>query len=66
MVPDSLRFVLSMNPMAYFVGIYRQCVLGSGAPALGDFVIAAAFSIAMFVAGGFVFRRLRRGFADVL
>ena len=66
MVPESLRFILLLNPMAYFVGIYRQCVLGSGAPALADFAVAAAFSVATFVAGGFVFRRLRRGFADVL
>lgn len=66
MVPESLRFIIHFNPMAYFVGIYRQCVLGDGAPALLQFVIAAGFAVVTFIAGGFFFRRLRRGFADVL
>lgn len=66
MVPAQLRFILQFNPMAYFVGIYRQCVLGTGSPSLNQFAIAAAFATGTFVAGGFVFRRLRRGFADVL
>lgn len=66
MVPTQLRFILQFNPMAYFVGIYRQCVLGTGSPSLNQFAIAAAFAAGTFVAGGFVFRRLRRGFADVL
>ena len=66
MVPESLRFILHLNPMAYFVGIYRQCVLGTGAPSLPQFAIAATFAVVTFIVGGFFFRRLRRGFADVL
>jgi lipopolysaccharide transport system permease protein len=66
MVPASLRFILHLNPMAYFVAIYRQCVLGTGAPSLLQFAIAALFAFVTFVVGGFFFRRLRRGFADVL
>jgi len=66
MVPERLRFILQVNPMAHFVGIYRQCVLGSTAPSLSQFGLAAFSAVAVFVVGGLVFRRLRPGFADVL
>jgi lipopolysaccharide transport system permease protein len=66
MVPESLRFILQINPMAHFVGIYRQCVLGVDPPALSQFGLAAAAAIGSFVVGGIIFRRLRHGFADVL
>lgn len=66
MVPESLRFLLQINPMAHFVGIYRQCVLGSEAPSLNQYGLAAVSALVVFVVGGMVFRRLRPGFADVL
>lgn len=66
MVPEPLRFILYINPMAYFVGIYRQCVLGSEAPSFVSFAVVSVISAVTFILGGFVFRRLRRGFADVL
>ncbi|MCU0227213.1 MAG: ABC transporter permease [Bryobacterales bacterium] len=66
MVPENLRFLLRLNPMAHFVGIYRQCVLGTAAPNLEQFGLAAASAVGVFVLGGLVFRRLRPGFADVL
>jgi lipopolysaccharide transport system permease protein len=66
MVPESLRFILQVNPMAHFVGLYRQCVLGSGPPSMEQFTFAAIGALTMFLAGGLVFRRLRAGFADVL
>lgn len=66
MVPEAFRFVLRANPMAYFVGLYRQCVLGADPPALSQFGFAALSAVATFLIGGIVFRRLRRGFADVL
>jgi hypothetical protein len=33
---------------------------------VGQLGIIAAYSVAVFVAGGFFFRHLKRGFADVL
>lgn len=66
MVPERFRFLLQINPMAHFVGIYRQCLLGMGAPSWTQFGLAAVCGLGMFVVGGAAFRRLRRGFADVL
>lgn len=66
MVPEQFRFLLRLNPMAHFVNIYRECVLGSGPPPLLPYLLAGASAVGMFVLGGLVFRRLRPGFADVL
>jgi lipopolysaccharide transport system permease protein len=64
--PPWAHFLLAANPMYYVVRAYRAILLGSNMPDLGDFAIAAVYSVAMFVAGGFFFRHMKRGFADVL
>ena len=65
-VPDRLRFLIQLNPLAYLVRAYRERLLSYQPPSLGDFAILAAFSLTSFVAGGLFFRHLKRGFADVL
>ena len=64
--PARLRFLLRANPFAYLVRAYRDRLLSFRAPALGDLAVIAAYSVAVFVVGGLVFRHLKRGFADVL
>ncbi len=64
--PARLRFLLRANPFAYLVRAYRDRLLTFQAPALGDVAVIAAYSIGAFVAGGLIFRHLKRGFADVL
>ena len=64
--PHRLRFLLRANPFAYFVRGYRDSLLSFRWPDPADLLIVAAYSIAAFVAGGLVFRHLKRGFADVL
>ena len=64
--PVWARFVLTGNPLAFFVRAYRMILLGTQAPAAGDMVAIAAYSTATFVCGGFFFRYLKKGFADVL
>jgi lipopolysaccharide transport system permease protein len=64
--PPWAHFMLAANPMYYVVRGYRTILLGSGLPDLEDLAIATAYGIAMFVAGGFFFRHMKRGFADVL
>jgi lipopolysaccharide transport system permease protein len=59
------RAVLLFNPLVYIVRTYRQMLLGNSLP-WGDFGVAAAYATAAFVLGGLFFRRLKRGFADVL
>lgn len=62
---EGTRAVLRMNPLLYIVRSYREMLLGNSLP-WRDIGIAAAFGLSTFVAGGLFFRRLKRGFADVL
>jgi ABC-type polysaccharide/polyol phosphate export permease len=64
--PPWARFLLAANPLYYVVRAYRTILLGSAIPDLEDLAIAAAYGVAMFLAGGFFFRHMKRGFADVL
>lgn len=65
-VPQRFRFLMQLNPLAYMVRAYRERLLSYRAPAMDELLILAAYSITAFVLGGFFFRHLKRGFADVL
>jgi ABC-type polysaccharide/polyol phosphate export permease len=66
-IPQSVRFLLTANPMAYLVRAYRLLLLTSyRAPSLEDFGMMSLFAVSTFVAGGLFFRHMKRGFADVL
>jgi ABC-type polysaccharide/polyol phosphate export permease len=64
--PPWARFILISNPMYYVVRAYRAILLTSRMPEFQDFLILAAYGAGAFVVGGFFFRHLKRGFADVL
>ena len=64
--PRWARFMIDANPMAYVVRAYRERLLTSRLPDIGELAILAAYSVAAFVLGGLFFRQLKRGFADVL
>ena len=66
MIPLRWRFVLRWNPLAYVVDAYRARLLTDKPLALRELAVVAAYSVAVFVAGGLFFRHLKRGFADVL
>ena len=65
-LPARLRFVISLNPLAYVVRAYRQLLLSTQMPSAADTAVVAGFAAGIFVLGGLVFRHLKRGFADVL
>ena len=64
--PPWARFLLAANPLYYVARGYRTILLGSAMPDLEDLAIAAAYGLAVFLAGGLFFRHMKRGFADVL
>ena len=66
MYPRSVRFILALNPMRYFVKAYRERLLSFTVPSLREMAVLAAWAVASFVVGGLFFRHLKRGFADVL
>jgi lipopolysaccharide transport system permease protein len=65
-VPVALRFVIRANPLAYLVHAYRERLLTYRMPDLREIAVIAAYSAAVFILGGLIFRHLKRGFADVL
>lgn len=64
--PPQFHALLVLNPMFWVVNAYRERLLSSQWPGLHEFVVLAAYSGAVFIAGGLFFRYLKRGFADVL
>jgi ABC-type polysaccharide/polyol phosphate export permease len=65
-VPQRFRFLMTLNPMYYGVRAYRGVLLTVQRPHLHDGGMLALASVAAFVIGGFFFRYMKRGFADVL
>jgi lipopolysaccharide transport system permease protein len=64
-LPNNLRLVLGLNPMAGMVEGFRYALLGS--PISWPLIyVSTGTSLLMFVIGLFVFRRLERTFADVI
>jgi lipopolysaccharide transport system permease protein len=64
--PEQVRFLITLNPLAYVVRAYRERILTYRLPDLNEFAAFAAFAVVAFVIGGLFFRHLKRGFADVL
>ena len=66
MVPERLQWLFWLNPMTYVVEAYRGAILYDRAPALGGFAAFCAVSLAVFIAGYWVFQRSKYEFADLL
>lgn len=64
--PDWAKFLLKINPLYYAASLYRQVLLTSRIPDLGDLAVLTAYGAVTFVIGGLFFRYMKRGFADVL
>lgn len=65
-VPESLRTLLWLNPLSGLLEGMRWSTFGGAAPPLGWMLYAVFVSVAGFFVGAMVFRRLERGFADVI
>ena len=65
-VPEQWRWVFSLNPAVAFIEGFRWALLGSNGLTWGMVIISALSSIVFFIGGLVVFRRIERGFADVI
>jgi ABC-type polysaccharide/polyol phosphate export permease len=66
LIPDNVRFLVRLNPLAYVVRAYRDNLLSHRNPDPVDIAVLTAYAVTAFFAGGLFFRHLKRGFADVL
>ena len=66
LVPERLRPFYMLNPMAVIIDGYRSVLFKGTLPDLGYVAIAAAISLAIFIAGFALFHSLEDQFADVI
>ena len=64
-VPASYHWILACNPLYVMVRGYRAALLGHPGSA-EDLAMGAAWALAAAAVGALAFRRLKRGFADLL
>jgi len=65
-VPESLRWVLRLNPMWHVVEAYRSAVLRADVPDPASLGVFAGMALTAFVCGYWVFHRSKQTFADLL
>jgi lipopolysaccharide transport system permease protein len=66
LVPERLRTLYMLNPMAGLIASYRRVVLQGLHPVPFDLGLATALSIALCVAAYRFFKRVERQFADII
>jgi lipopolysaccharide transport system permease protein len=65
-VPDSIAWIMLINPMASIVTVVRDVVLVGKVPDAGPLLYAWVSSLAFAAASSIVFMRVRKTFADVV
>jgi lipopolysaccharide transport system permease protein len=65
-VPQEWRALYSLNPAAGFIEGFRWALLGRSALGIDMVLSMVVFALLIFISGAFFFRRVERGFADVV
>jgi lipopolysaccharide transport system permease protein len=65
-VPERWRALFDLNPAVGFIESFRWALLGSSSLTLEMVLSTLAAGFLVLISGAFVFRRVERGFADVL
>lgn len=63
-VPEKMRFILKLNPMAYIIEAYHDIFYYKNIPNFMNMGIIFCISIVIFVIGHKIFRKLQKGFAE--
>ncbi len=66
LVPERLRPLYMLNPMAGIIHSYRQIFLYAEPPTWSYLAISAASALLLFVGGYYLFKKLERSFADII
>lgn len=65
-VPEKYQIFLLINPLSSYIEMLRSIVIYSSLPNFNDVFFTYIYSLIFFATGLFVFRALRKGFADVI
>lgn len=66
MIPERYAFLFYLNPMASVIASYQDILYYQRWPKLSLLIPALVFGIVLIFAGGYVFQKLQRGFAEEL
>lgn len=66
LIPDKWRVLYSLNPMVGVIDGFRWALLGQDVFPLAAILVAFVVGLIVFISGAFVFKRIERGFADVI
>ena len=64
MVPESMKVLLTLNPLAHFIIAYQDLLVFGRLPSLSTMLIVTAMSILTFLMGGVFFARAKRTLID--
>lgn len=65
-VPPDLQTLYNLNPLTWFLELFRYSLVGLPAPEPWKIAAAAAVALVAFVGGAFAFQQFEREFADVI
>lgn len=65
-VPDFLKNIIMINPMAPIVNNFRYALLGCGEPLVGGWVASAVFTFVTLLFGIILFSRIEKNFMDTV
>lgn len=66
LVPEFMHPIMYLNPLTYLVEGFRSAVFSSELPNLSRFLPYTLFGYLFMIMGIYLFRKLKRGFADVI
>ncbi|MCJ7703461.1 MAG: ABC transporter permease [Anaerolineales bacterium] len=66
LIPDKWKVLYSLNPMVGVIDGFRWALLGQDVFPLVAILVAFVVGLIVFISGAFVFKRIERGFADVI
>jgi len=66
LVPERWRALFDLNPAVGFIEGFRWSLLGASSLTPDMVLTSLGFGLLVFISGAYVFRRVERGFADVL
>lgn len=66
MVPESMKLLISLNPMTPIINSYRDVLFYKQLPNIGELCLIILISLVMFGFGLIIFKRLQRNFAEEL
>jgi homopolymeric O-antigen transport system permease protein len=64
MVPQSMKMLLTLNPLAYFIVAYQDLVVFGRLPRLSTTLVLTTMSVVTFLIGGWFFARAKRTLID--